>query len=305
MLWQQSVHQAISVALAFLAANRYTQSWKNYFVSKELDAMQPSQDQPQAINEDETSLTQDEAGKLPEEPQPLLEFPPDGGRFVYPPPPSYYQNMQVPGELPPLPSLPASAQTQAQPGPYQAPSSQSQAGRAAMMYAPPAQDAGTNLVQQPNVQPPAPTRKRSRKWLWIMVSVGVVILLASCGLCGWGFFSIFSTAYQGVSGSLNVVDDYFANLQSQNYVAAYNDLAVHNLTESQFAQQASQADQQNGAILSYTANQPSFSTNPNSGPNLSQFNVAVNVKRQNLSYTVLLTLDQVNGKWKITYYDRI
>jgi flagellar basal body-associated protein FliL len=259
--------------------------------------MQPSDQQPPSTNESASSSIDSELEKLPEEPQPLYEFPPASDSFVYPPPPSYYQNMPNPGELPPLPAKTAQEQATLN----QPMSPQSRSEPVATMFAPP----GSPPYPQFNVPPPAPSRKRSRKWVWILVSAGAVILLVSCGLCGWGFYSIFSTAYQGVSGSLNVVNDYFSNLQSRNYAAAYNDLAIHNLTEAQFKQQASRADQQYGTILSYTPNEPSFSTNANSGPNLSQFNIAVNVKRQNLSYTVLLTLNQINGSWKITYYDKI
>jgi hypothetical protein len=304
--------------------------------------MQPSEQQPQSIDENEQHSTDEEVEKLPDEPLPLYEFPPESlpspelvspnsalqtGQmaiplpettsetgntvrttpgteagpqgFVYPPPPSFYQNMSPTGEVPPLPSMPA--QGQAGQLAYSPLPAHFQSPPIAGMYAPP----GAPPFQPPNMQPPAPTQKRSRKWVWILVSVAAVILLASCGLCGWGFYSIFSSAFQGVSGSLNVVNDYFSNLQNRNYAAAYNDLSIHNLSEAQFAQQAAQIYNQDGAILSYTPNQPSFSTNPNSGPNLSQFNVAVNVKRQKLSYTVFLTLNQVHGAWKITYYDRL
>jgi hypothetical protein len=298
--------------------------------------MQPSDQQPPSMDENEQRSIQEQEnlGNLPEESSPLYEFPPESELspefissnvspesapktgstagttpgvqagpegFVYPPLPSYYQNMPHPGDVPPLPSIPTPAQGSAKLPPYQSMPPQFQPPSVATMY--PA--TGVPPFQSPNVPPPAPTQKRSHKWIWILVSVAAVILLAGCGLCGWGFYSIFRPAFQGVSGSLNVVNDYYSNLQSQNYVAAYADLSVHNLTEARFAQQARQLDQQDGPILSYTPNQPSFSSNPNSGPNLSQFNIVVNIKRQKLSYTVFLTLNQINGKWKITYYDRL
>jgi hypothetical protein len=66
--------------------------------------MQPSDQQPPSTNESASSSIDSELEKLPEEPQPLYEFPPASDSFVYPPPPSYYQNMPNPGELPPLPA---------------------------------------------------------------------------------------------------------------------------------------------------------------------------------------------------------
>ncbi len=204
--------------------------------------------------------------------------------WVYPPPPSFYQNMPLPAELPPLP-----------PAQGQIPPAQPAAPPPLPGYPPP-------FMPSPPQQPVA---KRSRKWVWITVSILAVALLASCGLCGWGLYTLFAPAFQSVSGSLAVVNDYFTNLQDQNYAAAYRDLAVPGLTQAQFTRQAMQRDQAYGPILSYTVNQPSFSSNPNSGPNLSQFTFTVQVKRRSLSYTVTLTTSQVQGSWKIIYFDKI
>ena len=45
---------------------------------------------------------------------PLYEFPADQQGMVYPPPPSYYQNMQIPAERPALPLQPGIPGKQAQ-----------------------------------------------------------------------------------------------------------------------------------------------------------------------------------------------
>ncbi len=111
--------------------------------------MQPSEEQPQFTDENERPSIDGELEKLPEEPQPLYEFPPasvpppellsphvplpadqmasplpeiaaETGNtvgtqagsqgFVYPPPPSFYQNMPQAGDVPPLPAMPAPGQ---------------------------------------------------------------------------------------------------------------------------------------------------------------------------------------------------
>lgn len=283
--------------------------------------MQPAEQPPEPENEaNEINDTEGEQAETP----PLFEFPPDLVKppqspsneqeagaappdmpvevnqeafeqavrqgLIYPPPPSYYQNMsQVQVEERPAPFPPAgSAAGRAQPQPFVAPQ------LVRPPYPPPARP-----------QPPT-TQKRSRKWLWIVISVLAVAVLASCGLCGWGFYSIFNTAYQSTSGSLQVVNDFYTNLQSQRYQAAYNDLDMPQLTLAQFIQQAQQADQQKGTIQSYTPQQPSFGLNSNNGPDLSHFSFVVNVTRTHTSsYTVLLTVTQEGKTWKITDFDRL
>jgi len=136
-----------------------------------------------------------------------------------------------------------------------------------------------------------------------------VIILASCGLCGWGAYTFVNSTYQQVSGALNVVDDFYSNLQAENYSAAYSDLApqgqIIGLTQSQFTAQASKLDHQYGPVTSFVPGQPSFSTDAGTGSNLSRFTITVDIKRTHLSYTALLTVNKIGGTWKITQYDRI
>ena len=144
---------------------------------------------------------------------------------------------------------------------------------------------------------------------WILVTMISVFVLAGCGLCGWGFYNIFSSTFQQVTGALNVVDDFYTNLESQKYTAAYSDLApqgqISGLTEATFISQASKLDEQDGPVVSFTPGQPTFRTDPNTGPDLSHFTITVNVKRTHSSYTVLLSLANIQGTWKITEYDRL
>jgi len=159
----------------------------------------------------------------------------------------------------------------------------------------------------PMPQPPA---KKSYRWVWILVAVVSVLVLAGCGLCGWASYNIFNSAYQQVSGSINVVNDFYTNLQSKNYTAAYTDLApegqISGLTQEAFTTQAQQLDEKDGPVTSFVLSQPTFRTDPNTGsPDLSHFTMTVAVKRTHSSYNVLLSLAKIHGTWKITEYDRL
>ncbi len=216
--------------------------------------------------------------------------------LVYPPPPSYYQNMQIPPDRPPLPQPPVIN------GPVPYPHNS---------YAPQQYGAPTGMPMQgtqmppfPGMQPQPPV-KQSRKWLWILLSIFAVVFLVSCGLCSWAFFNLFNTTFQQVSGAMNVAQDYYKDIQNQDYVDAYNYLQVSNLTLAEFTQQAQSSDTQNGVVQSFTVEQPSFTTNPNTGPDLSQWRTTVDVTRAQTSYPVLLTVQQFGKSWKITYFDKI
>jgi hypothetical protein len=278
----------------------------------------------------------------PEAFQPLYEFPPDAldarpeaalltqvlpekaaqpplspeaiqQGLVYPPPPSYYQNLPLQTERPSLPQPPRGGPSLPNGlayAPSQSPPLHQPSQQGGTRYPPPglpAYPAGMPVYGQPyKQQPPV---KKSRRWLWILLSVLGVIILASCGLCGWGAYTFVSSTYQQVSGALNVVDDFYSNLQAENYSAAYSDLApqgqIIGLTQSQFTAQASKLDQQYGPVASFSLGQPSFSNDAGTGPNLSRFTIAVDIKRTHLSYTALLTVNKIGGTWKITQYDGI
>jgi hypothetical protein len=212
--------------------------------------------------------------------------------LVYPPPPSFYQNMQVPLARPPLPL---------QPGPT-APFTPHPMEPQGQLYPPGVQVSPYPPAQFPGPQPPV---KRSYKWVWIIVSIFAAGLLVSCGLCAWAFYTLFNTALQQESGSINVVNDYFKQIQNQAYANAYSDLQISGLTQDDFIAQAQASDTRNGLILSFVVHQPMFVSNPGSGPDLSQWRLTVDVTRAKTSYPVLLSVKQIGGKWKITYYDRI
>ncbi len=286
--------------------------------------MQPPDQQPA----EETPEQENEAEQVAF--QPLYEFPPEGPLtgitpkpapitqvlplvdlesspfdeeairqgLVYPPPPAYYQNMSFPPVPPALPPQIPSYQPLPNAHVY-APSAPGYLQPASIQTYPP------TLTSSPV----PPQGKKSNRWVWIMVTIISVFVLVGCGLCGWGFYNIFSSTYQQVSGTLNVVDDFYTNLQSNNYTAAYSDLApqgqISGLTEATFVSQAKKIAEQDGPVVSFVPGQPSFRTDPNTGPDLSHFTITVDVKRRSSSYTVLLSLARINGTWKITDYDRL
>ena len=203
--------------------------------------------------------------------------------LIYPPPPSYYQNMSTVIEQP-IPAPPAAPISSA---------------RSAPPNFPPPRPA----YQPPRPAPRAGTPKRSRLWVWIVVAV-LAVGLVGCGLLSWGAYTIFDTAYQSASGSLQVVEDFYTNLQNRNYQAAYNDLDMPNLTLAQFTQQARQADVESGTIQSYQPQTPSLSVSQNA-PDLSHFSYTMKVTRVHASYTALITVSQEGNSWKITSFDRL
>ncbi len=201
--------------------------------------------------------------------------------LVYPPPPSFYQQ-NVSFQPPPLPPV-------AQPiaGPAQA------AG-----FAPPG----------PAFAPPV-QKKKSYRWLWITISILAVLLLAACSFCGWSFYNFFASTVGPTENTVNVADDYYAALQNKDYSSAFGYITpqgtLSGLTLDSFTKQAQDADNQYGAVRSYTATLGNFSTNSGTGVDLSHFTVVVNVARAKQSYSVLLTLQKSGNTWKIVDFDRI
>lgn len=213
--------------------------------------------------------------------------------LIYPPPPSYYQNMQVPIQRPPLPTKSAKQPV-------------------SDVYALGSQRQPSPLVGQPfpPVAPyPAPPKKRETKWIWILIAVVSACVLISCGLCSWAFLSVFNVTYERVTDASSVVDDFYHSIQRKDYSAAYSYLApegsINGLTQSDFIQRARQRETNYGAVLSYTPQQPSFGSDPTIGLDLTHIIFPVQVVRDKQSYTASLTVSKVNGSWKITDFDQI
>jgi hypothetical protein len=242
--------------------------------------MQSSGQQPKEKIERENAEVE---GTKEQAASPLYEFPADQQGMVYPPPPSYYQNMVMPAERAGLPLQPGVPDTEVQ----------------------------LNTIGVP-VPPSAPTRypemqapiKKSYKWVWIIVSIFSVGFLATCGLCGWGAYQLIDPVITQETGATDVVDTYFQDVQNQRYAQAYQNLQISGLTLEDYTKQVQSSDTQYGALLSYVVGQPTFGTNSSSGPDFSQWSYTVNVKRAKNSYPVLVTVEKMGGSWKITYIDR-
>lgn len=209
--------------------------------------------------------------------------------LVYPPPPSFYQNMRIPAESPqppvPVPGQPLPPGIQ--PG----------------FYPPPAM-----AMQQPfpGAYPTIKPAKRSRKKLWIILSIVGASVLLLCGLCSWGAYSFAAPIFQGVSSVSTLTQDYYQSLEQQNYGVAYTDLQVSNLSQADFTQQAQQRETESGTINSFqiTAVSPQVSSS-SSSTNISGYTITINVVRKNSTYTVHLNMTKIGNSWKITSFDVI
>ncbi len=237
--------------------------------------------------------------------------------LVYPPPPSFYQNMQpltTPPTLPPVQSRPPFQQ-------YGQPMQQAPVNSGVV----PPQAQGQHIPRQPQVPqssypptypppfvPPYERRlpaRKSRRWLWITLSIVGAVLLLTCGLCSWAAYSFLAPAVQGISGSLDVVNDYYGDLQTKNYAVAFKDIdtqyELSGLTLTQFAQEARTRDSQYGPILSFTPGQPAYASTSNGGFDFTRFTISVDVKRAKLSYTTTLYVRKLGNSWKITNFDSV
>jgi len=251
--------------------------------------MQSSGQQPTEKIEHEHAVVEDIKQQAS---SPLYEFPADQQGMIYPPPPSYYQNMQTPPVRTALPLQPR-ANTSL---PFQSstPSSQAQLNPMDVQVAP------YPPTYYPGMQPPV---KKSYKWVWIIVSIFSVAFLVTCGLCGWGFYQLFSTVFQQETGATDVVNNYFQDVQNQRYTQAFQDLQINGLTLSDYITKAQDSDTQNGSLLSFVVGQPTFDSS-SSGPDLSHWRYTVDITRAKVSYPVLVTVQKIGGNWKITYIDR-
>jgi hypothetical protein len=213
---------------------------------------------------------------------------------AYPPPPSYYENMQPPAELPPLPEKQSAAQA-IRPatgvvlpsgdaaGPYYSPST---TGRQSF-YAP---------GQYSAMRLPA---TNSRRQTWIIVAIIGASVLLLCGAGGWALSTIFGAVSQEAIGANQVVQDFYQHVLHQDYSGAYADLHINGLTTSVFAQNAQAIDTRYGQIASFNINSTSFNS-ASSTPNVIHWQITVNITRLHTSYSVPVSVDEINGNWLIT-----
>jgi hypothetical protein len=244
------------------------------------------------------SKEQPGTGQARQEESPLYEFAapsaspqgqvgeaaPEEPEFVYPPPPSYYQNLQLPAERPPLPEQVSSQVEQPSTRTY---------------YNPQARYAPQPDSRPPNQQESYPPRwkqpaRRSRKQTWIIVSIILGCVLLLCGAGSWALYNVVGTVFQQVSGAPQVVQDFYQQVQSQNYNAAFDDVQISGQTLETFTQAAQALDTQYGPVKSFQLG----STNPGA-----TWQITVSVTRTKATYAVFISVDNANGTWKITGID--
>jgi ABC-type multidrug transport system fused ATPase/permease subunit len=220
---------------------------------------------------------------------------------AYPPPPSYYENMQLPAEPLPLPEkqpgahitqpisgvVSPSAATTA-PGPYYRP-------------APTGRQPSYTTGHYPHPAMMSPTRTSHRQTWVIMTIIGVsVLLLVSAGI--WAVANIYGgVSQQGVSAN-QVAQDFYQHMLQQDYSGAYADLQINGLTASAFTHDAQSVDARYGQVASFNIDATSLnSANPTS--TATHLQITVHVTRPKTTYSVQIPLDNINGGWKITGLD--
>ncbi len=215
--------------------------------------------------------------------------------MAYPPPPSYYETMQLPAELPPLPGKASPAQSaQSRSGPGISPAVQSPSNRAAPaggqpLYAP-------EFYRSPGRGYTARTPRR-QAWI-IAVIIGASALLL-CGLGSWALATIYgAVSVQGASAN-QVAQDFYQHVLQQDYHGAFADLSINGLTASAFQQDAQSVDARYGLVASFSIDTTSF----NSASSAAHEQITVHVTRQQATYSVQVSLESIGGNWKIMDID--
>ena len=216
---------------------------------------------------------------------------------AYPPPPSYYENMQLPAELPALPEKQPPPQVvrpqpgvvlppAGAPGPYPGPSPMGW-----QPYYTPA--------QYPGAMPPVTS---SRKQTWIIIAIICASVLLLCGAGGWALSNILGAVSQQVNSANLVVQDFYQHMLHQDYTGAYADLQIKGLTTSTSTKDAQALDSQNGQISPFSLDAAPFNSST-SVSNTTHWQVTVHVTRQQASYSVSVSVDAINGSLLITAID--
>lgn len=227
--------------------------------------------------------------------------------LVYPPPPSFYAQMQEPSSIerelarpsqpdeppwstfPPVPTRGNSAQQ----GPQQF------QGGQPFAPAPP-------FVPFP--APGLPVRRRANKWVWLSLAIFGVIALVSCGLCTWTASSVMAPVVLQTTGSLTTINNYYTAIQSRNYDEAFSYIEpkgrLQGLTREQFIAEAKARDARYGQVLSFTPRTNQVSAQP-SGQGLSRLQMTFDVTRSKFKYAVTLTVEKVGNQYKIVDYQQI
>ncbi len=216
---------------------------------------------------------------------------------AYPPPPSYYETMQLPAELPSLPGtvspvqvIPPQSGSGVEPAAMQPPYYRAMSASERPLYTPVS-------YRSPGMASPA---RVSRRQVWIIVAIISASALLLCGLGSWALATIYgAVSVQGTSAN-QVAQDFYQHILQQDYHGAYADLNISGLTVGAFQQDAQSVDAQYGLVASFSIDTTSFSS-ANAAQTHEQ--ITVHVTRQQAIYSVHVSLASINGSWKISNID--
>ena len=142
--------------------------------------------------------------------------------------------------------------------------------------------------------------RTSRRQAWIIAAIIGASALLLCGLGIWALTTIYSAvSEQGVSAN-QVAQDFYQHILQQDYHTAYADLNISGLTVSAFQQEAQSVDARYGLVASFNIDTTSFNSTSSAQTHTQ---ITVHVTRQQTAYSVPLSLDSINGIWKITAID--
>jgi hypothetical protein len=257
--------------------------------------MESFNEQP-AEERQESQAEQKESGSFE-----LYEFPPASGEMeqvqepsmedylegrVYPPPPSFYQQMQLPV------ARPLVAKEEAPRTPPLTPPPVRYAPAPGKMYPPP----GTYPPGPYLRQIPPPSRRQNRA-IALVIILSVLVL---CSIGGWAFYSLYNALFQQINDATGAAQNFYTHMRSQDYAGAYQYLQIPGVSQNEFLQKAHANDTNYGTITNFTVETPS----PMPGNSTSNgWNITVNLTREKASYPVALQIALVNGTWKITSID--
>lgn len=216
---------------------------------------------------------------------------------AYPPPPSYYENMQFPAKSPLLPEKkPGAPITQpvsgpvSPPAPTPGPNFRPVSANRQSPYAP-------SHYPHPRVLSPGAT---SRRQAWVIVAIISVSAFLLVGAGIWAVATIYGgVSQQGMSAN-QVAQDFYQHMLQQDYSAAYADLQMNGLTASAFTQDAQSIDTRYGQVASFNIDATSFGSANSSA---TYWQVTVHITRQQARYSVQVPLANIHGSWKITSLD--
>jgi len=151
---------------------------------------------------------------------------------------------------------------------------------------------------QRQTKPPRSLRRRLFIFVGVLVLLGIVTFVVVYGVTNF-FISVGSS-----SGAASTAGDFLANLQTQNYDQAYQDLDATltvQLQSQDFKRMAQADDKCYGTVTDYT--EVSGSATASAGGNTQSFTYTMTRSRLSKTYPLTLTLHKdTDGTWDITNF---